>query len=124
MKKSNFTSGGTVYSTEHGRMCPDCGRPVAECLCRQQKTALPKGDGVARVSLETKGRKGKGVTLITGLPMAEEGLSALAKRLKQHCGSGGTVKDGVIEIQGDHRQTVAEALETEGYRVKRVGGGW
>lgn len=123
MKKSRFTSGGTVYSTEHGRMCPDCGRPATACLCRQQKTALSKGDGVARLSLETKGRKGKGVTLISGLPVTGEVLAELGKRLKQRCGSGGTVKEGVIEIQGDHRQMVAEALAQEGYRVKRVGGG-
>jgi len=123
MKKNSLPSGGTVYSTEHGRMCPDCGRPAEDCLCRRQKAALPKGDGVARLSLETKGRKGKGVTLISGLAVAGEVLSELGKRLKQRCGSGGTVKDGVIEIQGDHRQTVAEALEREGYRVKRVGGG-
>ncbi len=122
MKKGSLPAGGTVYSTEHGRMCPGCCRPAADCLCRQQKTALPLGDGVARVSLETKGRKGKGVTLISGLPVSGEDLTELARRLKQRCGSGGTVKDGVIEIQGDHRQTVAEALAKEGYRLKRAGG--
>lgn len=120
--RTTAASGTLVYSTEHGRMCPDCGKPAASCLCRQQKIAAPKSGGVIRVGLETKGRKGKGVTLINGLPLAEDGLQALAKRLKQRCGSGGTVKDGEIEIQGDHRQTVAEALGKEGYRVKRVGG--
>lgn len=112
---------GIVYSTAQGRMCPDCGAPVAECRCRK-KGAAPKGDGVVRVSRETKGRKGKGVTLITGVPLHPEGLEALAKTLKRRCGSGGTVKEGVIEIQGDHRDAVEAALREEGYRVKRAGG--
>jgi len=116
------SDGGTVYSTEHGRMCPDCGKPAAGCLCRRPQSSPPQNNGVVRISLDTKGRKGKGVTLIAGLPLAAEALSALAKRLKQRCGSGGTVKDGLIEIQGDHRQTVSEALGNEGYRVKRIGG--
>lgn len=121
MKKERFSS-GTVYSTDHGRICPDCGQPAMNCLCQQQKAIVAKGDGVARVSLETKGRKGKGVTIISGLPLTPEGLAELAKRLKQRCGSGGTVKEGTIEIQGDHRQTVSEELERQGHRVKRVGG--
>ncbi len=112
---------GIVYSTEHGEMCPDCGAPVAKCRCRQNKAA-PKGDGIVRVSRETQGRKGKGVTLITGVPLHPEGLKDLAKALKQNCGSGGTVKEGVIEIQGDHRDAVEEALQKKGYKVKRSGG--
>lgn len=112
---------GIVYSTEHGKMCPDCGEPAAKCRCRPKGTA-PKGDGIVRVSRETKGRKGKGVTLITGVPLHPDGLRALAKELKQTCGSGGTVKEGVIEIQGDHRDTLVEALGKKGYAVKRAGG--
>lgn len=111
---------GIVYSTEHGRMCPDCGEPIAQCRCRQKQSA-PKKDGIVRVSRETKGRKGKGVTLIAGVPLHPEGLRDLAKELKQTCGSGGTVKEGVIEIQGDHRESVAEALRKKGYTVKRSG---
>jgi translation initiation factor 1 len=118
MKKGKDTTFGSVYSTEHGRMCPACGRAVGDCVCRR-KNMLPQGDGVVRVGRETKGRRGKGVTLVTGVPLARDGLSVLAKQLKQKCGSGGTVKDGVIEIQGDHRDMVLEELKRQGYRVKR-----
>jgi translation initiation factor 1 len=113
---------GIVYSTEHGRMCPACGRPVAECVCPQKKEAIPVGDGVVRVSRETKGRKGKGVTVITGLPLDEEHLQGLATDLKRKCGAGGTVKGHTIEIQGDHRDLLLEELKQRGYTVKRVGG--
>jgi len=112
---------GLVYSTVHGRMCPGCGRPVAECVCREA-TAVPLGDGTVRVGRETKGRKGKGVTVITGLPLDAKGLRKLAKQLKRKCGAGGTVKDGVIEIQGDHRELLLEELRGQGYTVKRCGG--
>ena len=83
---------------------------------------MPRGDGTVRVSRETKGRKGKGVTLISGVPLGVEALAALAKDLKQRCGTGGTVKDGVIEIQGDHRDRLVEELQSRGHRVKRAGG--
>lgn len=112
---------GLVYSTEHGAMCPQCGHPKTRCACSQQKS-LPKGDGIVRVSRETKGRKGKGVTLISGLPLDEAAIQALAKQLKQRCGCGGTVKDGIIEIQGDHRTVLIEELQKQGYRVKQAGG--
>jgi translation initiation factor 1 len=112
---------GIVYSTEHGEMCPGCGEPIGKCVCRKKQSA-PKGDGIVRVGRETKGRQGKGVTLIKGVPLHPEGLQNLAKELKQACGSGGTVKEGVIEIQGDHRDTVEEALRKKGYAVKRSGG--
>ena len=82
----------------------------------------PSGDGVVRVGRETKGRKGKGVTVITGLPLAHDELARLATRLKKRCGSGGTVRDGVIEIQGDHRDLLVTELDGLGYRVKRAGG--
>lgn len=115
------SSSAPVYSTEHGRMCPHCRSPVAQCSCKQQK-AVPKTDGVVRIRLETKGRKGKGVTLVEGVPLAGTDLEAFGKQLKQRCGSGGTVKEGVIEIQGDHRELAAEVATGRGWKVKRAGG--
>ncbi len=109
-----------VYSTDHGRMCPGCGRPVAGCSCRKA-SAERKGDGNVRVGRETKGRGGKCVTLITGLLLNADELADLAKKLKQKCGCGGTVKDGVIEIQGDRRDKVVEELRNEGYNPKKIG---
>lgn len=114
-------AGGLVYSTELGRTCPDCRKPVADCRCRAPG-APPKGDGIVRVGRETKGRKGAGVTIVTGVPLGGGDLAALAKALKQRCGSGGTVKDGVIEVQGDHRDTIVAELQKKGWTVKRVGG--
>lgn len=80
-----------------------------------------KNDGIIRVGKETKGRKGKGVTIIKGMPLSLEKLKELAKELKQKCGSGGTVKNDVIEIQGDHRDKLVEELKAKGYKVVRVG---
>jgi translation initiation factor 1 len=111
---------GTVYSTEHGRMCPACGKPVSECVCRQKKPA-PRSDGIVKVGRETKGRKGKGVTVITGVLLDELALKELGKRLKAKCGAGGTVKQGVIEIQGEHRDVLVEELRKSGWTVQRVG---
>lgn len=111
-----------VYSTETGRACPDCGRSQAQCQCRQQARARPAGDGIVRVSRETQGRKGKGVTLVRGLDLDDEALIALAKQLKAACSTGGTVKDGVIEVQGDHVETVMTRLTAAGHKVKRAGG--
>lgn len=102
-------------------MCPDCGRPAAACQCRRQQGQGPS-DGVVRVGRETKGRKGKGVTVVTGAPLSGDDLADLAKQLKNKCGAGGTVKDGVIEIQGDHRDRVVAELQTRGWTVKRSGG--
>jgi translation initiation factor 1 len=113
--------GGLVYSTEAGRMCPDCRQPVAQCTCKAQ-AALPQGDGVVRVSRETKGRGGKAVTLVKGVLLDAAGLTELGKKLKNACGSGGTVKDGVIEVQGDHCERVVELLKAQGHTVKRAGG--
>ena len=109
-----------VYSSDHGRTCPDCGEPIADCTCRR-RDSTPTGDGVVRVCRETKGRRGKAVTVITGVPLAAGALKDFAKRLKQKCGSGGTVKDGTIEIQGDHRNVVEEELRRQGWTVKRSG---
>lgn len=86
------------------------------------RNTVPKGDGVVRVSRETKGRKGKGVTVVTGLPLAGDELKDLAKELKTKCGSGGTIKNGAIEIQGDHRDGVVAALTGRGWTVKKAGG--
>ncbi len=115
-------SGGLVYSTDGGRMCPTCRRPLTACACAAQ-AAAPKGDGVVRVSRESKGRGGKTVTLVRGLALAPDALAALGKRLRSACGSGGTVKDGVIEVQGDHADRVVALLQAEGVgNVKRAGG--
>jgi translation initiation factor 1 len=111
-----------VYSSESGRICPKCSKPLAACICRKSAANPPKGDGIVRVARETKGRKGKGVTLISGIPLSPEGLKTLAKELKQRCGSGGTLKEGVIEIQGDHRDALIELLKARGWTVKRSGG--
>jgi translation initiation factor 1 len=120
MKKQEL-SHGLVYSTKHGRMCPACSEPIDECLCRQ-KRSLSAGDGIVRVSRQTKGRKGKGVTVISGVPLVEAELKELGKQLKAKCGAGGTVKDGVIEIQGDHRDLLMDELSKRGWTVKRSGG--
>ena len=110
-----------VYSTGQGNTCPTCRKPVAQCACRKAQR-IGKKDGVVRVGRETKGRKGKGVTVVTGVPLGQNGLQTLAKQLKQKCGSGGTVKDGVIEVQGDHRDQLVDELQKQGYTVKRSGG--
>ncbi|MFN7950794.1 MAG: translation initiation factor Sui1 [bacterium] len=121
-------SGRPVYSTEHGRLCVRCGRPEAACSCKDSRMRSPSPspaqprDGFVRVGSETKGRKGKGVTLVTGVRLDAAGLADLAKELKVLCGSGGTVKDGVIEIQGDHRDKILAALAARGWKAKRAGG--
>ncbi len=119
--KSAFANAGLVYSTETGRMCPACRQPKANCVCKSSPVA-PKGDGVVRVSRETKGRAGKGVTLIKGLALEPVELNDLAKLLKTACGSGGTVKNGVIEVQGDHVLRIMDELKAKGFSVKRAGG--
>lgn len=118
---SKQSSGGLVYSTDSGRMCPACRQPVAACVCSAAKPR-PVGDGIVRVSRETKGRAGKGVTLVKGLPLDDAALITLGKQLKTACGSGGTVKDGVIEVQGDHCERVMALLQALGHKVKRAGG--
>ncbi|CCK77097.1 Translation initiation factor 1 (EIF-1/SUI1) [Oleispira antarctica RB-8] len=111
---------GSVYSTEVGRVCPDCGKAKDLCACTID--TFPEGDGVVRIQRETKGRKGKGVTLITGVLLAPTELKKLAKELKQKCGVGGAVKDGVIEIQGDVRDQLFEEMKQRGFQVKKAGG--
>jgi translation initiation factor 1 len=117
MKSSS--NGGLVYSTDGGRMCPECRQRLAECTCKAK--AVPKGDGVVRVLLQTKGRGGKSVTLIKGVALDAIALALLGKQLRTACGSGGTVKDGVIEVQGDHCELVMEELGKHGHNAKRVG---
>ena len=120
MKNSN-AEGGLVYSTDSGRMCPGCRQPVTTCQCAA--LSRPKNtDGIVRVSRETQGRKGKAVTVVRGVPLDTDALDKTARELKAACGSGGTIKDGVIEIQGDHRDRVVLFLQAAGWTVKRAGG--
>ena len=112
---------GLVYSTESGRMCPDCRQAAAACICRASQP-VQTGDGIVRVGRETKGRGGKAVTTVKGLALAPEPLAELAKQLKVTCGTGGTVKEGTIEIQGDHAERLVQVLKAKGFNVKRSGG--
>ena len=109
-----------VYSTGHGKMCPACGKPEAKCACCRNSVSSP-GDGIVRVGRVTKGCRGKVLTVITGVFLDHDGLINLARQLKQKCGAGGTVKDSVVEIQGDHRELLVEELKKRGYAVKHSG---
>ena len=100
-----------VYSTETGRIKPE-----------KEPEQRPTGDGIVRIRREVSGRKGKGVTTISGLDMPDADLKKLAKSLKQLCGTGGSVKNGIIEIQGEHREKIKESLEKQGHTVKLAGG--
>lgn len=120
-KAASFAAlGGLVFSTDAGRHCPACRQPVDACICQQN--AIPAGDGIARVRRETKGRGGKTVTTISGVPLAEEPLKELASALKRRCGCGGALKDGIIEIQGDHLELLLEELAKRGFKAKKSGG--
>jgi len=118
-----------VYSTETGRICSVCGKPVSACVCKKKKavkahkqqTSCPN-DGTIRIQREIKGRRGKTVTVVFGVPLESKKLQKLTKTLKGRCGAGGTVKDGVIIIQGDHRQTVLEEIKKQGFNAKLSGG--
>lgn len=147
MAQKNNQDDGIVYSTEHGRMCSGCAKPSASCTCSkswssksartvsgktphldyQQKnvahsdtkhTSQPSGDGIVRIRLEKKGRGGKEVTVISGIRRDDAALAELAGHLKKRCGTGGTVKNGTIEIQGDRRGVVTELLGILGYTVR------
>lgn len=112
-----------VYSTDSGRLCPECLRAISDCSCGRSKTrAQARANETVYVRRETKGRKGAGVTLISDLPLDDAELKVLAKALKKKCGVGGSVKNGVIEIQGNQRETVKAELEKHGYQVKLAGG--
>lgn len=121
MRKTGNDSARLVYSSESGRICPECSRPVASCVCRKG-TGGAAGDGNVRIRRETKGRGGKTVTVVTGIPLDDAGVKALAGELKRRCGSGGTASAGIIEIQGDHRELLLAELSRRGYRVKLAGG--
>jgi len=121
-KSGGNLKNGLVYSTDRSRLCPVCERGDCDSsLCRKRRNT-PLGDGIVRVGRETKGRKGSGVSLIRGLPLAADELKKLAQIFKKKCGTGGTVKNGVIEIQGDHRQLLVSELEKQGYKAKLAGG--
>jgi translation initiation factor 1 len=114
-----------VYSTDGGRVntCPTCGKPYKHCQCdKSNQTPTKKNDGIVRVMRDRKGRGGKTVTVIDGMRGSEAELTTLAQQLKKLCGSGGTVKDGNIEIQEDHCDKLMAKLTELGYKVKRAGG--
>ena len=120
-----MTDSRLVYSTETGRICPKCQSPISACRCKKKRhepKSPIKTDGVIRIRREVKGRKGKTVTTITGFDLDDKALNLVSKQLKQHCGTGGTVKDGMVIIQGDHRDTIKSLLEGQGYLVKLAGG--
>lgn len=121
MSKRKNSPQRLVYSTDGGRLCPQCHRPVADCVCGKDRPAVT-GDGIVRLHRETKGRGGKAVTIVRGLPVAGKELKALARELKQKCGVGGALKDNDIEIQGDQRTLLKTELESRGYTVKIAGG--
>jgi translation initiation factor 1 len=110
-----------IYSTGIGSLCPNCRRPVRECVCPKGAPAKPKPSAI-RVGRETQGRAGKGVTTVTGLPLAVADIETLAAKLKKRCGSGGTVRNGIIEIQGEHRDAIVAELVKMGWQAKRSGG--
>ena len=123
MKRSQAST--LVYSTEDGRHCRKCGHSVSACQCRKQSSSsanIAAGDGIVRLGRQTKGRKGSGVTVITGLALEPAAMEQLARELKKLCASGGRVMDGTIEIQGEHRQTVQAELQQRGFKVKLAGG--
>lgn len=113
-----------VYSTESGRItsCPTCGQPYKQCCCEQPEQRKPRNDGIVRVMRDRKQRGGKTVTVISGVIASTVELAALAQQLKKLCGSGGSVKEGAIEIQGDHCDKILAKLTALGYKVKRAGG--
>ena len=115
-----------VYSTESGRICPSCEKSRAKCTCKKKKTvkkqSIYPNDGIVRIRRETKGRKGKTVTAVFGVPLNDKKLQQLAKTLKRLCGTGGTVKDGIVIIQGDHRETLLKEIKQQGYTVILAGG--
>lgn len=114
-----------VYSTETGKICPSCQKPVLKCSCKNKKSKTQphiKYDGIIRVQREVKGRKGKTVTTVSGFQITDDELKHLAAQLKRRCGTGGSVKDGMIIIQGDHRNTLTTELTNRGFKAKAAGG--
>ena len=124
-----MTKSRLVWSSESGRICPECSKPVSSCSCKKKKNNTPQktagnysDDGVIRIMRETKGHKGKTVTVIGNAPFNESELKEFAKKLKARCGTGGSVKDGDIIIQGDHRQVILDELIRRGFKAKLAGG--
>ncbi len=109
-----------VYSTDKGKLCPGCAEKLSLCRCSQQK--VPATDGIVRLQRQVKGRNGKPVVLITGLPLESAELKILARKLKSRCAVGGSIDAGTIIIQGDKRDLIKRELEAIGYRVKLSGG--
>jgi translation initiation factor 1 len=109
-----------IYSTGVGMLCPNCRRAVRDCVCPKGAPGTAKPTAV-RVGREVKGRAGKGVTTVTGLPLPLSEIESLAATLKKRCGSGGTVREGVIEIQGDHRDVIVALLNKLGWPAKKGG---
>lgn len=107
-----------VYSTESGNICSKCENPISRCACKENERMRILGDGNVKLRRETKGRNGKAVTIISGLPLHKEGLSQLLTKLKKLCGAGGALKDGNIEIQGEHIDKLREELRKLGYKPK------
>lgn len=113
-----------VYSTDKGSICPNCNEAVNQCCCAsiKQQQHLANLDGIIRIRRETAGRKGKGVTILSGIALPEAELKVLLKQMKKICGSGGTLKKDMIEIQGEHREKLKTLLEKQGFKVKLSGG--
>ena len=114
-----------VYSTATGSICRLCQQPVSKCACKKKKSKSHAKiiiDGTIRVQREVKGRKGKTVTTVSGFQLDDDELKLLAAQLKRKCGTGGSVKDGIIIIQGDHRDALLSELKKQGYIAKLAGG--
>ena len=111
---------GLVYSTDHGKMCPGCNKAISNCACSKEESIASKGP--IKIRRETKGRKGKGVTVISNIPLTLSEIKNLAKELKTKAGTGGTAKNGTIEIQGEHINLLIEELKKRGFAVKKTGG--
>jgi translation initiation factor 1 len=122
MAKRNDSDYREVYSTEQGALCGACSKPVSRCSCRDDRRSLALGDGNVKVRRETKGRGGKTVTTVSGLALNVDEMKKLLSELKSRYGSGGALKDGVIELQGDRCDSVIDELEKRGIRAKRTGG--
>ncbi|MDB4442023.1 translation initiation factor Sui1 [bacterium] len=125
MKGQVMDNSRLVYSTGTGQICPACQKPVSECACKKKKSRPQtniKIDGIIRIQREVKGRKGKTVTTVSGFQITADELKNLAAQLKRRCGTGGSVKDGIIIIQGDHRDALLSELKKQGYSAKLAGG--
>lgn len=113
-----MTKNRLVYSTDSGSICPECSRPVASCNCKHNARKLVLGDGKIKLRRETKGRGGKTVSIISGLGLNLDQMHTLLSELKRLCGAGGTIKEGEIEIQGEHLDKIRAELIKRGYKPK------